>query len=283
MPRGYSIHVGLDSVDPAHYEGWGGGFTSCEADARSHMELAQMQKFASQILLGRDATREAVIRAIGRVAELTYENDSVFVSFAGASGWLTTCACARIHYAPGDRTWCLYNGQVLGSELYELLARFRSGVRVLVVSDTCAATPALEQAYRELARLGALGPAYAGVDVAHPPRFRTLPAEISERCSQTQRERYAAIAMRLPKRPPPITASVQFMLACLENQLAADGPEHGLLTAALIGVWSKGSFPGNLRDLVRTVVSRMPPTQSPLLAQLGASDPDFQMRRPFER
>ena len=34
MPQGISVHIGLNSVDPRHYEGWAGQLTACEADAK---------------------------------------------------------------------------------------------------------------------------------------------------------------------------------------------------------------------------------------------------------
>lgn len=33
MPKGFYLHVGLNSVDPKHYSGWSGNLTTCEADA----------------------------------------------------------------------------------------------------------------------------------------------------------------------------------------------------------------------------------------------------------
>jgi len=41
MPRGISLHIGLNRVDPAHYAGWNGALSACEADANSMEALAQ--------------------------------------------------------------------------------------------------------------------------------------------------------------------------------------------------------------------------------------------------
>ena len=40
MAKGYSLHVGLNAVDPAHYEGWDGALAACEFDADDMAELA---------------------------------------------------------------------------------------------------------------------------------------------------------------------------------------------------------------------------------------------------
>jgi hypothetical protein len=43
MPHGMSLHIGLNSVDPNHYEGWDGTLVACENDAND------MQKIASSL------------------------------------------------------------------------------------------------------------------------------------------------------------------------------------------------------------------------------------------
>ena len=51
MPQGISVHIGLNCVDPRHYEGWDGQLTACEADAKDMQALAKKQKFSSSTLL----------------------------------------------------------------------------------------------------------------------------------------------------------------------------------------------------------------------------------------
>ena len=36
-----------------------------------------------------------------------------------------------------DETWCLFDSQLIDDELYFELAKFASGVRILVLSDSC--------------------------------------------------------------------------------------------------------------------------------------------------
>jgi hypothetical protein len=35
MARGVSLHIGLNRVDPAHYDGWDGTLNACEFDANA--------------------------------------------------------------------------------------------------------------------------------------------------------------------------------------------------------------------------------------------------------
>jgi metacaspase-1 len=45
MAKGLSIHIGLNHVDPAHYEGWDGELNACIADAQDMQALAKKRGF----------------------------------------------------------------------------------------------------------------------------------------------------------------------------------------------------------------------------------------------
>jgi uncharacterized protein YjbI with pentapeptide repeats len=68
MAEGRSLHVGLNQVDPAHYDGWVGELTACEADAASMEAIANSTGFTTHALLTREATRAAVTNAIEEAA-----------------------------------------------------------------------------------------------------------------------------------------------------------------------------------------------------------------------
>ena len=61
MARGMSLHVGLNAVDPEHYDGWDGALTACELDANDMESLAQSRGFETTKLLTGDATAEAIL------------------------------------------------------------------------------------------------------------------------------------------------------------------------------------------------------------------------------
>ena len=59
---GYSLHVGLNFVDPASYEGWDGELTACEFDAEDMAEPGSAPSATRpKVLKTAEATREAVI------------------------------------------------------------------------------------------------------------------------------------------------------------------------------------------------------------------------------
>jgi len=40
MPKGISLHIGLNAVDPKHYQGWDGVLQACELDAKDMAAIA---------------------------------------------------------------------------------------------------------------------------------------------------------------------------------------------------------------------------------------------------
>jgi metacaspase-1 len=81
MAKGISIHIGLNRVDPAQYEGWNGQLNACEADAKDMRNLAKKQGFQDQnLLLSQNATAENVIAVISQAAQTLNKGDLLFLS-----------------------------------------------------------------------------------------------------------------------------------------------------------------------------------------------------------
>src|ERR1051325_5946255 len=75
VSRGESLHVGLNSVDANHYQGWDGKLVACEFDANDMAALAESQGVQAGTLLPEDAPAEALISAIGDSAETLDDGD----------------------------------------------------------------------------------------------------------------------------------------------------------------------------------------------------------------
>src|SRR5689334_20507801 len=65
MPKGMSLHIGLNAVDPKHYGGWPGTLVACEADAEDMAAIAKAKKFSVKTLMTNKATRKAVLDELG--------------------------------------------------------------------------------------------------------------------------------------------------------------------------------------------------------------------------
>ncbi len=64
MAQGISLHIGLNSVDPGHYQGWNGELKACEFDAKDMTKIAAANKFSSNQLLTANATSNNMIKAM---------------------------------------------------------------------------------------------------------------------------------------------------------------------------------------------------------------------------
>src|SRR5688572_6347080 len=88
MPRGISIHVGLNSVDPSQYGGWSGDLLACESDARDMAIIAQQSGFDANLILTAEATADRVLSAIASAATMLGHDDMFFLSYSGHGGQL---------------------------------------------------------------------------------------------------------------------------------------------------------------------------------------------------
>ena len=67
-PKGMSLHIGLNRVDPGHYQGWSGDLHGCENDANDLAAIAKAAGFTTSVLLTEAGTTAAVQRGIGAAA-----------------------------------------------------------------------------------------------------------------------------------------------------------------------------------------------------------------------
>lgn len=273
MAKGISIHVGLNRVDPSHYQDengqpWDGALKGCENDARDMQKIAKKRGFATQLLLNDAATAEAVQGAIVDAAKTLKKGDILLLTYAGHGGQV-----ADRNGDEGDdydETWCLYDRQLVDDELYALWGRFPKGVRILMVSDSChsgsvSRAPGLDNALR-----------MAGA------RVRMMSRPAAERTYRTHRKVYDGIQRDLPLGDKqPVQATVVLVSGCQDNQFSGDGDANGLFTETLKKVWRAGRFTKGLPDFHKAIVKRMPPWQAPNYFVVGAANPAFEAMPPF--
>ena len=58
---GYSLHIGIDHVDPAYYQNDVPALSGCVNDMRSMQELAAGYGYQTTTLVNSEATREAIL------------------------------------------------------------------------------------------------------------------------------------------------------------------------------------------------------------------------------
>jgi len=292
MATGYSLHLGLNFVDPAHYGGWDGELRACEFDANDMAAIAKRLGYAeATVLLTREATSGRFVQEMLRLSKAAVPGDFLLLTYSGHGGQIPDEGSEEDDKY--DETWCLYDRQVIDDEIYRLLGQFKAGVRILSLSDSCHSGSVL----RERQRAGGPGPedltrvvARASRDMmpadAVPPeegtRARVAPIEVTMDAYNEHKDMYLALqAATAGAEDIPPAAGALLISGCQDAQVSLDGSKNGLFTANMKKVWKEGAFEGGYRRFHEMIVGRMPPTQTPNLFPVGAVTPEFLNQKPF--
>jgi len=277
MTKGFALTIGLNAVDPGHYQGWSGQLNACEADAQDMADIAKSKGFKVKTLLTKEATRELVTAETSKAASDLKSGDIFILSYSGHGGQVPDINGDEPDAE--DETWCLYNGELVDDETYMLLGKFAAGVRILVFSDSCHSGSAVKLAY------------YQGTPIARSPdmgfkevRYRFMPPAVALRTYRNNKDFYDAILKnpKLKNAEESVKASVLLISGCQDNQLSQDGDFNGLFTATLLRVWNHGKFKGkSYKSFHKGIVQRMPPDQTPNYFRAGTIDPAFEKQKPF--
>jgi hypothetical protein len=284
VARGISLHIGLNTVDPSHYAGWSGPLAACEADAEDMQALARARSYADTMLKTAAATREAVTRIIRSASSELREGDVFLLTYSGHGGQVPD----RDGDEPDDlqdETWCLYDGELLDDELFDLWAGFAAGVRILVLSDSCHSGTAVRASLAHLSSEASRN-ALLPFGVESPARYRVMPDEVALRTYRQNAAFYDGLQQATARRSgvnetARLRATVRLISGCQDNQLSIDGTFNGLFTGMLLRVWNNGTFAGDYVAFHRAIVDRMPPTQTPNHYVIGAHEPGFAAQVPF--
>jgi hypothetical protein len=266
-----SLHIGLNEVDPVHYDGWSGPLGACEFDVISLAAIAKSKKMASTQLMTKQATREAVLKNLRAASKALRAGDFFFLTYSGHGGQVEDISGDEKDKL--DETWCLFDGQLIDDELYLELSKFAKGVRILVLSDSCHSGTVTRAARRP------------------PSNARLMPADIARRVYLKHKKEYdaiqravvkeagglspdealahVAVSQRLTRIAGRCKASVILISGCQDNQVSLDGVANGAFTERLLAVWNNGAFKDNYARFHATILAEMPDSQSPNFFQLG--------------
>ena len=293
-PKGLSVHIGLNGVDPKHYAGWDGELLACEQDAKDMAAIASSRGIVPTLLLTRDASRAAVLKAIRAAARRLTSGDFFLLTYSGHGGQVPDIDHDEADHR--DETWCFFDGQFIDDELYLELSRFANGVRIFVLSDSCHSGTVCRGAMTESA-INAITPGSA--------RPKWMPRDVAEKTYAEHREFYdrlqravaragrgalvepdAALAQvrvgdRVGVAVKRFAPAVVLISGCQDNQTSMDGDHNGAFTERLLAVWDRGAFKGNYARFHATIKAGMLPTQTPNLFSLGSAAA-FLAEHPFD-
>jgi hypothetical protein len=175
------------------------------------------------------------------------------------------------------------------------LGKFATGVRILVLSDSCHSGTVVRA-----------GPPAAGV---LPPEMRSkmMPPSVGMRTYEAHKAFYDKLQMdvakagggddekaaepdevlatltvstRLTKIAKRFKARAILISGCQDNQSSYDGQHNGAFTGRLLTVWNRGNFDGNYATFHAHIKSGMPAIQTPNLFTMGPVA-TFLKQKPF--
>ena len=289
-PRGLSMNIGLNSVNPGHYGGWTGDLAACEFDAKDMAALAAGRGIKATPLLTKAATRAKVLAGLRAAAKALVKDDFFLLSYSGHGGQVPDVSGDEADKL--DETWCLYDGQLIDDELYLELGRFAAGVRILVLSDSCHSGTVV--------RAGPPG------SVPLPPEMRSkmMPPSVAMRTYEAHKDFYdklqssvaqaegevraepdevlatLTVSTRLTKIAQRFKARAILISGCQDNQSSYDGQHNGAFTARLLTVWNRGNFDGSYATFHAHIKAGMPAIQTPNLFTMGPVA-SFLKQKPF--
>jgi metacaspase-1 len=279
MARGISLHIGLNTVDPAHYDGWDGALAACEFDANDMKAIAESRGLESSILLTQEATAEAVTAAIERAAAELDAGDFFFITYSGHGGQVPD-GNDEDEEDRSDETWVLYDRQLVDDELFALWAKFKPGVRIFLLSDSChsgSVAKKIEDSVPDVV-------ATAETAAKQSPRYRALPRDKMVATYRKHRELYDDIQKACPSSSQStagVGSTVVLISGCQDDQLSLDGVSNGRFTEELLKVWDNGAWKGSYSNFHEAIRSGMPDDQQPNYMQVGTQNPDFEQQDPL--
>ncbi|MBI3410207.1 MAG: caspase family protein [Planctomycetes bacterium] len=297
---GMALCIGLNHVDSNWYQHWDGAMRSGENDMKVMAEIAESQHFQTKRLPTTKATRQCVLHEIENAANALKPGDIFLLTFAGHGN-------SRPELTQGlncdalDKSWCLYDGELLHNELAAKWPKFNPKVRIVVISESCfsgtitkfrecaamltATAGTLEAAQRwqkafeplfSLPKDGPLNPASSPV--------AAMPSSVSKAVYKQKRAFFEAIAKSTPSYEQSVDAmkcTVLLISACQNNQCAVSDGTNGLFTKALEKVWDNGHFQGSYCTFHERILYELIGHQSPNYLVIGAPNVKFEREKPF--
>lgn len=245
MPKGLSLHVGINSYNSRAYAMHGMQLPllpNCNRDAVAYYEIAKRFKYDPAILIDGDATAEQVLLGIEIAARYLENGDKFFLTFSGHG--------THIHDFDSDEddardeAWCCHDKLIIDDELYGRWKLFRPGVRILVIADSC----------------------HSGTSTKNTTKV-FLPSRKQPRS----------------KIGYDLQATVLLLAACQDAQIAYGGSNilNSLYTHWMLKVMQANNFCRSYRDLHRQVYYHMPSNSKPKLYSFGPGSAIFEKSRPF--
>lgn len=247
-----SLLVGLKSVDPQAYGGWDGrsGCLGCELDVDNIARILDPLEYQSRVLKTKAATAKAVLGELEKAASQCEAGDLFLFYFSGHGGQNDDGDGEEEDGQ--DETLVVYDREIIDDEIDAVFRKFRAGVRIFMLSDSCNSGTN----YRML-----------GINVS-----RSTPIAMFTKKNRAARHaRSAGSEMQ---------AQLIHYGGCRDGATSAGYEDGGEFTKALCAVWNGGQFDGDYQTFYRAIKARAS-GQDVQFSRYGPVESSFLGDRPF--
>ncbi len=293
MPKGYSLHIGVNEVDLNHYQ----KITTLRGAVNDAVDLEKIarEKFGyttHAIFKNQTATSTNVLEAFTKLSQILQAGDILLVTYSGHGSLIKDPFYEEKNEEEVmDQTWCLYDRQLIDDEIFEAFSKFRAGLRILVISDSChsgsVTREILPQGENEITSeiMRPEDPQAQKMMEEFDLLVRELPLKTSTKIHEKNFETiYKPIQKRMIDLPDKdsIGAAVKLFSACQDMQVAFDGKKNGRFTTVLKKIldgahWKEINSPEALIEVLEKAFYYPRPNYYPY----GAVIPAFENNFPF--
>ena len=275
MPIGFSLHIGVNNADASHYDNHLEPLFACTEDALAMQQLAVQNNITkTRVLINQDATHHHVISQLVDISTKAISGDFVFITYSGHGSQIPVVKKSTDEDDGFDETWCLFDTQLIDTEMYQALANFRKGVRVLVLLDSCHSGTAIHEWIH--ASWGLIDHFTQNEKL----RFRHVRGGDKETLYDLNKADYLHRQQAIINSSSlKIKASICLIAACQDNQRAIETPFQGMFTAALLMALNNQPKQ-NYRNLHKNTHHHLHAFQSPNLYTMGLGINNF-LKQPF--
>jgi hypothetical protein len=267
MANGFSLNIGLNSIDTTKYKGTYQPLRNAENDADYYYQIALKNNFNCKKLIGKDATSSNLLDNLKFFADSMIKGDTLFLSYSGHG---TRVKDLNNDENDGyDEVLVLYDRLFIDDEFQVCWKRFNEGVKIFFINDSCYNGTASKffAAHQKVTEV--LWPEHVlrGID----------PSE-SEIDFENNLTYFKSIKLGAASTIHAI-CSIIHIGSCQDNQLSDDGgllDKNGKFTLAVRKVYNDGNFDGSYKSFFDIVKQEMPPWQTPNWdTDAGKLDNDF--------
>ncbi len=248
MAKGYAVLVGLKGVDPASYDGWDGasGCWGCELDVDNMDRILKSVGYQTNVIKTEAATRDKILSSLYRAAETMRKGDIFVFYYSGHGGQQPDFNNDEMDGK--DETLVAYDREVIDDKIHNALLKFTSGVRVVMISDSCNS-----------------GTNYRGM--------RTIKAN--------ENGIFRPVA-RNSNKDVSIKAQLIHLAGCRDGFTSAGYEGGGAFTMALCAAWQNGAFKGTFKDFHSKICKEIRSSQKPQYSEYGPVSDDYREQRAFD-